>query len=178
VIPRRAQLFGFLVLMAGTIAMMVFLRRHGSPLDVDDVHRIIALELAPTRLGATHIVEIWQKHRLIELALEDIRFDYAFIALYSTTLAFACFFGGTVLSGWLARAGPKLAWSMWLAGLMDVIENLGMTAELGGCSYLAPLVCTASSIKWILSGIGLVYALMTIVTMVIRWPRLIRDPAS
>ena len=166
-IPRRAQLLGFAVLVAGTITMMVVLKRHGAPLAVGDVSGIRALELAPTASAAKNVTDAWSD-ALKTLAYEDIRFDYAFIALYSTTLAFAGFIGAVVFAGRWARLGLVLGWLMWFAGLCDVAENLGMTAELGGTLSVAPLVCLVSSVKWILTIVGFVYGIAVLVGIAVR----------
>lgn len=177
-IPRTALLSAFAVLLAGTVAMMVVLKRHGAPLMTIGCHKIIALELAPTKACAATIVGAWKEHELLDLAREDIRFDYAFIALYTATLALCCFFGtivwGGALGGWLARAGSVLGWAMFLAGLMDVIENVGMYAEIGGNYGIAPLVCAASSIKWVIVSASFLYSIPTLVMMLRRLPLLLR----
>src|SRR3954454_3168338 len=134
-IPDKALLLVFLVLLAGTIVMTIVLGRHGAPLKTIGGYKIGALELAPNSDRAAKIITSWRKHNLLDLALEDIRFDYAFIALYTAALALTCFFGAIVWGGWFARAGTILGWAMFVAGLMDVLEDLGMATEIGG-NYL------------------------------------------
>ena len=70
----------------------------------------------------------------------------------------------------MARAGMVLGWAMFVAGLMDVFENLGMTAEIGGNYAIAPLVFTVSSIKWIITIVAFLYSLPTLVMMIVRLP--------
>jgi hypothetical protein len=173
-IPKSALLLVFLVLLVGTIAMMIVLQRHGAPLKTLGGNKIIKLELASNREKARTVVEAWRDKNLLDVALEDIRFDYAFIALYTAALALTCFYGsivwGGLLGGWLARTGTILGWAMFVAGLMDVLEDLGMTAEIGGNYAVAPLVCAASSIKWIISIVAVLYSLPTLVMMLV-WIR-------
>jgi hypothetical protein len=173
-IPKLALLLVFVTLIAGTSAMMVVLKRHGAPLGKPGGYRIGALELTPSAEKAKEIVKAWSDKNLLDLALEDIRFDYAFIALYTATLALTCFFGASLFGGLFARAGTILGWAMFIAGPMDVFENLGMTAEIGGNYAVAPIVFTVSSIKWIISIAAFLYAIPTLVTMVIRLPSLLR----
>jgi len=173
VIPRKALLLVFLVLLAGTIAMTIVLGSHGAPLKTTGGYKIGALELAPNSGRASKIVDSWRDHNLLDLAREDIRFDYAFIALYTATLALTCFFGTIVWSGWLARAGAVLGWAMFVAGLMDVFENLGMLAEIGGNYSIAPVVFTVSSIKWIVATAAFIYSLPTLLMMLVRLPLLL-----
>lgn len=166
-IPLRAQWVTVVVLVAGTIATMVALGCHGKILETKGGHCIIALELAPTKAKAQKVIDDWSKAGLYEHALEDIRFDYAFIALYSTTLALLAFIGAQVLTPVLARVGPALGWSMWLAGALDVVENVGMTIELRGTPAIAPVVFAAAAVKWLLVIIGVVYGLVVVVGIAI-----------
>jgi len=172
---RRGLLVVFVVLIAGTSAMMTALKRHGAPLEHPGGYRIGCLELTPSAEGAKEIVKAWSDKHLLDVALEDIRFDYAFIALYTATLALTCFFGASLFSGWFARIGTILGWLMFVAGPMDVFENIGMTAEIGGNYSVAPVVFTVSSIKWIISIVASLYAIPTLVTMLIRLPSFLRQ---
>jgi len=181
-IPGKALLLVFLVLIAGTIAMTIVLGRHGAPLKIKGCYKIGALELAPNSERASKIVASWREQNLLDLALEDIRFDYAFIALYTATLAMTCFFGaivwGGLIGGWLARAGTILGWAMFVAGLMDVFEDVGMVAEIGGNYAVAPLVCAVSAIKWIIAIAAFVYSVPTLLMMFVRLPTLLRLTAT
>jgi hypothetical protein len=170
VIPKKALLVVFVILIAGTSAMLVVLQRHGAPLKRCGGYKIGSLELAPTAGCAKTIVESWDFNDLTGLAYEDIRFDYAFIALYTATLAMAGFYGAIAWNGWLSRAGRFLGWAMFVAGPMDVLENIGMTFELNGHYAIAPLVFTVSSIKWIISLVAFPYAIATIIRMLIKLP--------
>ena len=174
-IPKIAMLLVFLVLMTGTIAMVVVLQRHGAPLKRCGGYKILSLELAPTSACAKTVVESWDFNDLSNLAFEDIRFDYAFIALYTATLAMAGFYGAIVWNGWLSRLGTYLGYAMLVAGPMDVLENIGMTFELNGHYGIAPLVCSVSSIKWIIILIAFPYSLATVVRMLFRLPLLLRQ---
>ncbi|MEA2235434.1 MAG: hypothetical protein QOC81_158 [Thermoanaerobaculia bacterium] len=172
---RRGLLVVFVVLLAGTSAMMVVLQRHGAPLEARGGYKIGCLELTPSSETAAKIVKAWSDKKLLEVALEDIRFDYAFIALYTATLALTCFFGASLFSGFFGRAGTILGWLMFIAGPMDVFENLGMAAEICGNYAIAPVVFTVSSIKWLISIAAFLYALPTLVVMLIRLPSLLRQ---
>ena len=174
-IPKKALLVVFVILIAGTSAMMVVLQRHGAPLERCGGYKIGSLQLAPTAGCAKTIVESWDFNDLIGLAYEDIRFDYAFIALYTATLAMAGFYGAIVWNGWLSRAGRILGWAMFVAGPMDVLENIGMTFELGGHYAIAPFVCTVSSIKWIITLVAFPYAVATVIRMLFRLTLLLSE---
>jgi len=171
-INKPALLAAYAVVVIGAVTMMVVLQRHGAPLKKAG-HKIGELELAHTPEKAKTIIEDWGS-ALSDLALEDIRFDYAFIALYTAALALTCFFGAIVWGGWLARAGTILGWAMFVAGLMDVLEDLGMAAEIGGNYSVAPLVCAASLIKWLIAIAAFVYSVPTLIRILVRLPSLLR----
>jgi hypothetical protein len=173
-INKAALLAAYAVIVIGAVAIMIVLLRHGAPLKTVGCYKIGALELARSSERAETIVTSWRGHKLLDLALEDIRFDYAFIALYTAALALTCFFGAIVWGGWLARAGTILGWAMFVAGVMDVFENIGMTAEIGGNYSVAPLVCAVSSIKWIIAIAAFIYSVPTLLRMIVRLPSLIR----
>ena len=173
-IPKTALLIVFVVLLAGTSAMMIVLQRHGAPLGDPGGYKIGCLELTLSAGQAEKIVGAWRNKKVLDVALEDIRFDYAFIALYTATLALSCFFGASLFRGWFARAGTILGWAMFIAGPMDVFENLGMNAEIGGNYAIAPVVFTVSAIKWLISLAAFLYALPTLGAMLIRLPSLLR----
>jgi len=63
---------------------------------------------------------------------------------------------------------------MFVAGLLDVFENVGMTAEIGGNYAVAPLVCTVSAIKWIIVIAAALYSVPTILRMLFNVPALLR----
>jgi hypothetical protein len=179
-INKTALLIAYAVIVMGSVTMMVVLQRHGAPLKKAG-HQIGELELACSSTKAKTIIDDWGPH-LTDLALEDIRFDYAFIALYTAALALTGFYGaivwGGILRGWLARAGTFLGWAMFVAGLMDVFEDLGMAAEIGGNYAIAPLVCTVSAIKWFIAIAAFVYAVPTLLLMLVRLPALLRINAT
>lgn len=174
-INKVPLLIAYAIIVVGALTMTAVLLRHGAPLKVSDAHKtghaIKELELAPTSVKAKAIIDDWGKD-LAVLALEDIRFDYAYIALYTVALALTGFYGaivwGGMLGGWLARAGTIVGSAMFVAGIMDVFENLGMTAEIGGRCELAPLVFTVSAIKWIIVLASLAYSIPTVFMMLIR----------
>jgi hypothetical protein len=178
VIQKAPLLIVYAIVVAGAVTMLFVLQRHGAPLKTTGCYKIGALELAPNGARASKIVGSWRDHKLLDLAREDIRFDYAFIALYTAALALSGFYGaivwGGIFGGSLARAGTILGWVMFVAGLMDIFENLGMTAEIGGNYAIAPLVFTVSAIKWIILLAAALYSLPTIVMMLIRLPSLMR----
>lgn len=85
---------------------------------------------------------------------------------------------GGILGGWLACAGTILGSAMFVAGLRDIFENLGMTAEIGGNYAIAPLVCTVSSSKWIILFAAFAYSVPTLLMMLVRLPALLRTDAT
>jgi hypothetical protein len=122
-----------------------------------------ALELAPNTSAADIIISGWKA------ADKDLHFarllqywDNYFILCYSTLLALACVF----IADWLyaadARAnfhGKLLAWLMWVAGILDYIENYAINKMIDGSieSRWVKLSYRSASVKFALIATGLIY---------------------
>lgn len=102
-------------------------------------HGIVALELPKGTEGAQQILAAWQRKGLMKAARRSITVDWLFIVLY--VLALVC--GGVLVAragealGGLDAADAKtvalvLAIAAVVAGLLDVLENLGMKRMLDG----------------------------------------------
>jgi hypothetical protein len=153
-----------LALIAITLTYGSILGEHGRPLRIYPYHGIGALELTfdPNR-AETIVTDVWPG-LLHDIAIEDIRYDFVFILMYAVTLGIAAWYGSIVLAPWrLARWGRRLAWAMLVAGVCDVLENLGMCLELSSHVYCAARgVFIVSSVKWIFSLITTIYVLIVL----------------
>jgi len=161
---RVASFLLVLVMISITLTYATLLGEHGKPLRNYPVHGIGSLELTCDPAYAKKIdTTVWTGY-LHDIALEDIRFDYFFIAMYAITLGVTASFGSIVLAPWrLSRLGRPLAWAMALAAACDVGENIGMRAELLLKAYrAAPAVCAVSLTKWIISGATVLYVLIVL----------------
>ena len=153
----------WLPFLALTLLLMWTLSMVGSPLITGTAPRgIVSYELAGSVERANEVLNSWdedaRKHAAFSLGL-----DFLYIVAYATTISVACAWAGEVLKerGWpLAGLGWPLTWGAWGAGLLDAVENIGLTSMLLG-SVLAPWPTIAfwcATFKFALIAIGLLYA--------------------
>ena len=122
-----------------------------------------ALELAPTTKAAEIIIQTW---KAVDFDLSSARllqyWDNYFILCYSTTLALACIFIADWLYSLETRAnfhGKLLAWLMWVAGVLDYVENHAINKMLDGSieTRWVKLSSGSASVKFALIATGLIY---------------------
>jgi di/tricarboxylate transporter len=156
-LPRSWRVPALLVLFALTLAVGCLTQQ---PLNAFPMS---ALELAPNTDAARIIINCWQVvDSNLHFATTVQHYDNYFIPCYSTTLALACVFIADWLfspDAWANFHGKLLAWLMWVAGILDYIENYGINKMLAGkiedrwvhMSYYSALI------KFALIAAGLTY---------------------
>ena len=95
---------------------------------------IITFEFAGTAARARAILDQWGVSGEARM-LAQIRLDNWWLALYSTTLAVLCVMVSIRLRSRAPRwsnVGVHLAWSAWLAAVLDRIENLALARIING----------------------------------------------
>jgi hypothetical protein len=166
------SIFGALFLF--TLAVMYCLNLIGKPLITTAAPSgIISYELAGSVQNAQQIIDSWDQDARLHAAF-SLGFDYLFMVLYSTTIAFACLWGARVLQARRIpgeNIGILLAWGMWLAAIFDGIENIALSLILFN-TPAAPWpqvaqICAAA--KFLLIFLGLVF---TFFALIVRyWKR-------
>ena len=166
-VPLLAILFALMVIVGGKTNQSL------TPFPMS------ALELAPNADAAKIIIGYWQKtdHDLTAAHLLQ-SWDTYFILCYSTFFALAC----VSISDWLYssepnanRLGKLFAWLMWVAGLLDYVENYAINRMLNQMVHDQTIVGrwpTMSSVsalfKFAFIGAGCVYILTSLVVRVLR----------
>jgi hypothetical protein len=153
-IPRGKRLSSFLYLLAGTVIVSVALRSVGP-----SVPSIVDYEFAGNVAQAAGIINAWDANARLRAAF-NLGLDYLYMPLYSTVIALACLWGSRLIPGRTWRGtGILLAWGLWLAALLDAIENFALiTLLFGEISDPYPQIaqiCAAGKFSLIL--LGLVY---------------------
>ncbi|MBC8507543.1 MAG: hypothetical protein ISR58_01440 [Anaerolineales bacterium] len=128
---RRGRYFWPLVVF--TVLIMLTLNLAGIPLTTDAAPAgIVSYEFAGNVTGAEKILASWDN-----VARERAAFvqglDFLFIPFYAGAIALGCLMALGVLldRGWgLASVGVPLAWLVFLAGLLDVVENIALVVML------------------------------------------------
>ena len=171
-----AQKRTLLVLAVLTLAVLAVFRVIDRPLQTAAAPSgIVSFELAGTLAAAQAMVASWDRQAQL-LAAFGLGLDYLFMPLYSTAIGLACIVAaGGPLRGrrLLAGMGWLLAWGLWLAALLDAVENTALLQVLLGSEVPAwPAIARwCASLKFLLILAGLAYALLAGVTSVVKAAR-------
>lgn len=135
---------------------------------------MVALELAANSEAAKIIIERWKKDDDSLVAARSLQYwDNYLILCYSTLLALVC----VIIADWLYPLGSTanfhgklLAWLMWVAGVLDYVENFAINKMLAGLIEDPwPKVSSLSaSLKFMLLAAGVVYILSGILVRVVK----------
>jgi hypothetical protein len=148
---------------AGTVVMMYLMMISGSYLKTSATpHGIINLEFAYNKKKVEEIIHIWQyspgKTDRITAAKENTYLDFIFLLFYS------CFLFLTVrrlISGYrnVISQSELIAKGALLAGLFDILENLGMLQSLNGniSDPVALFTFISSLLKWLLVSAAILF---------------------
>ncbi|MBS1513088.1 MAG: hypothetical protein JST86_19790 [Bacteroidetes bacterium] len=163
-----------LFFLAGTLLMMFVMSKTGAPLKTIDTPKgIINLELAGTLTAVQTILSAWSAENpghvdRIAAARLNTWLDFIFIFFYGGFFFFLSKKLGRIGQGlWLA-AGKWCARFAIAAGLLDMLENTGMLTSLYGnaSETNAAFTATASSLKWGLVLLMILYCLAGLVNVV------------
>ena len=130
-VPRKKRGPLLFSLLALTAALMVVLDRTLR----GERYGIFALQLAGSVGKARRIVAAWDASGARERALFNVRLDFLFLVVYSTTAGLACILASEALrplARWATVLGVALAWCQWLAALLDALENVALLRMLRG----------------------------------------------
>lgn len=146
--------------------MMVVMAKTGAPLKTPATPLgILDLEFAYDSSKAAAVINAWMpvdaSPGIIPAAKTNTYFDFLFLFFYSFFLFLACRRIADHSGGLIQKAGNLIASGALLAGLFDIIENLGMLVTLGGhvSGTIAFLTTFFSVIKWILALAAVLYML-------------------
>jgi hypothetical protein len=134
-VPAAHRRWFFGMLLVATAAGAVTLSALDAPLRTEaSPWGIVSFELAGSVERAGLMIESWDERARLYAAF-SLGFDFLYLVLYSTTLAFACVWGARVFArrGWpLAGLGAGLAWGQWGAAGLDALENAALWRLLAG----------------------------------------------
>jgi len=155
----------FVPLFVLTLVVMAVLNVVGGPLKTGVAPQgIVSYELAGNVSAARAILDSWDTRARIHAGF-SLGFDFLFMVLYSTTIAYAC---AWVSGSWqgkyrpVASVGLWLAWGQWAAALLDAIENGALWAMLAAAPA-APwpqIARWCATVKFALVLLGLAYAIV------------------
>ena len=165
VIPEKHQMKTFWCLFITMFIVSATLAISGGPLKTSEAkYAIVSYEFVGTVPAAKKMIASWDQKAQLAAAF-NIGFDYLFMPLYSTVLAFLCFWGAGYFQrrgSSLAKLGIPLMWGQWIAAVCDAIENVGLWLMLiDGPQDPWPMVSyTFAAIKFFLVVLGILYVLV------------------
>lgn len=123
---------------------------------------MVSLQLAGTQAKASAVLRQWDPSASGYALLSLVGPDLLFLLVYSNSLALVCVWASAILPGRWRGVGSVLAWGQWIAGLLDVAENVALlTILLGSTSELWARLAQLCAIgKFVLVGLGILYPLL------------------
>jgi hypothetical protein len=158
-------------LFVGTMFMIFVMGKTGASLKVAHTPKgILDLEFAYNKTKTTSIINAWSLNIIVDnisKAKINTYLDFIFLAFYASFLFFGC---KKIAESNKSNIGLLIAKGALLAGLLDIIENIGMLISLSGyaSNTIAIITTFCASIKWILAIIAVLYLLIGILLFAFR----------
>lgn len=156
----------FLIIAVGSLVMLLVMAKTSASLKtIATPLGILNLEFAYDSAKAGTVLNAWQPNEKIdniEVATFNTWLDFIFLFFYSLFLFTGCKILSANYSGAIQNTGQMLAKGAILAGLLDIVENVGMLFTLHGNinNSILFLTAAASIIKWILALVAVAYLLV------------------
>ena len=153
----------FYPLLGLTLLLMLVMNFVGLPLNTPAAPQgIISFEFAATPTRTQQMLDSWSPEGLVRAGFIQ-GLDFLFPLAYSTTVGLACIMASAVLERRrqaVSRFGAPLAWGLWIAALLDYLENFALVTLLFGWvqSPWPQIAAVCAAIKFALLLLGLVYA--------------------
>jgi hypothetical protein len=170
-----------LVSLAAIVIMIVF-GWLGAPLTTPAAPLgMVSFQLARTPQQWQAILASWEARTQLIVAF-CLGADYLFMPVYALAITLADRWAGQALRqrGWpLASLGVPLVWGVWLAALLDAVENAGQTALLLGNAHpsLPGFIWIVAVLKYALVFIGLTYAFFGVAAWLVSGANARSSPA-
>ncbi len=156
----------FLLTFIGTLLMIIVMQQTGAPLKTNDTpNGMLDLEFAGSTSKADLVINAWKKTEStdnIQAAKLNTELDFIFLLFYAIFLHQGCRSIAGLHTGIVSNIGLILANGAIAAGILDILENIGMLLSLHGYinSTVILLTFTFSMIKWVLALSALLYLLV------------------
>ncbi len=135
---------------------------------VDTTKGILDLEFAYNTSKVSQIINAWSAKAAVDnisKAKINTYLDFIFLTFYALFLFFICKKVATLNT---SKVGLLIAKGAILAGVLDIIENIGMLISLSGypSNIVAIITTICASIKWVLAIVALIYLIIGIVQFI------------
>jgi hypothetical protein len=129
---------------------------------------ILDLEFAYNKTKAANIISAWSPNAIVDnisKAKINTYLDFIFLTFYASFLFFSC---KKIAKSNNNKIGLLIAKGALLAGLLDMLENIGMLTSLSGnvCNVVAVVTTFCASVKWALAFLAILYLLISIIQFI------------
>jgi hypothetical protein len=130
---------------------------------------ILSFEFAATPGRAAAIVASWDRQTQV-LAGLNLGLDFLYPPLYAAAVSLSCLAAANHYPPSLRRLGSWLATAVWIAALLDYVENIALIQLLFGAAgpLWAPLAAACAGLKFAILGVAILYALIGAAGSLIR----------
>ncbi len=166
-----------------TFALMVWMATLDTPLQATEAspRGIVSLEMADSEEGIATILSAWRQEELVATAKRSVWIDFPFLLAYSSFLALLTLFlrkklraltreSAPAQKGWFDKLCalhlkllPFVAIAFWLAGFLDLIENVLLLRLLNGAT--GPAAYWLATAKFTLLKIGAVVLALSLILL-------------
>lgn len=159
--PNRRSVF--IALLAWTIFLTILSQLLNSPLRTSAAPAgIVSFELARSPETAKLIIASWNKGTQLSAAF-GLGLDYLYMVSYAFTISLACLLTADRMKGWLAHIGIIMGWGIFLAAVLDAIENVGLMYSLVGYTggFWPEVSFWCATFKFAFIILGILFALVS-----------------
>ncbi len=179
---ERTKSYRLSILFSGTLAMAVVMAKTGATLKTPyTTSGIIDLEFAYNASKAGTIITAWKELMPVDhtfIAIINTWLDFIFLLFYALFLYHACIMLASKSRGGLQKTGIFLAKCALAAGVLDILENIGMLITLNGhlSDTTTMLTFIFSISKWILVLAAVLYLLTAVAWLLYK--KIKQNPAK
>lgn len=156
--------YRLLFLLAGTLVMVVVMAKTGATLKTPATPKgILDLEFAYNASKASTVIHAWNDGSTPFnnnfAAINNTRLDFIFLFFYALFLYYSCNLTASFFNGNFHTVGIFLGRGALAAGVLDILENIGMLITLYGhiSDNYSLLTFIFSITKWLLAIAAVLY---------------------
>ena len=149
----------FFICLALTIVLSIVMQSVNKQLNLPQ--GIISFEFASTPQKASEMLNSWNEQARVHAGF-SLGIDFLYMPAYSLALALGILLASGKHSGWMRSLGAVAGWGAVGAAVFDAVENYALWRVLTGeaQSVFPGVAAICATIKFVLIGLGLLYALI------------------
>ena len=156
---RKRWMWIFIIL---ALLMSYIMTNIGTPLKTDAAPGgILSYEFAGSVANAQAMINSWDAQAKIHAGL-SLGLDFLYPFIYAMAISLAVVMASGRFNGWLQNLGSLLAWGVWVAAILDYVENVGLIMLLLGSTneLWATAAYWCAAVKFLIIILAILYALL------------------